>query len=213
MTEPAHATPFVKVCGVTRAEDAHFAVEAGAHAIGVNLVPTSPRHVDLPEAKRIAEAVARRALVMAVVADLSVDEMKRVRLSTGIDWLQLHGAESTVTLRELLPHAFKAVRIGGAADVATANSFAGEYLLVDAKVSGQLGGTGATFDWTLVRGLAKSRRVILAGGLNPENVREAIRVVAPWGVDVASGVEREPGIKDPVKVRAFIEAVRRWEPA
>jgi phosphoribosylanthranilate isomerase len=211
MTARTASTCFLKVCGVTRTEDAVFAVDAGAHAIGVNLVPTSARRVDVSVARRIAEAVADRALVVAVVADLSVREMKSVRDSTGIEWLQLHGNESAETLREVLPHAFKAVRIGGASDVALANSFDGERLLVDAKVTGHLGGTGATFDWTLVRGLSKSRHVILAGGLTPENVREAIRVVAPWGVDVASGVEREPGIKDPMKVLAFIEAVRGAE--
>lgn len=208
MTDPPASTRFVKVCGVTRTEDAVFAVEAGAHAIGVNLVPTSSRRVDGSAAKRIVEAVSDRALVVAVVADLSVREMKNVRESMGIEWLQLHGNESAETLREALPHAIKAVRIGGASDVALADSFGGDRLLVDAKVSGHLGGTGATFDWTLVRGLAKSRNVILAGGLTPDNVREAIRVVEPWGVDVASGVEREPGIKDPMKVLAFIEAVR-----
>jgi phosphoribosylanthranilate isomerase len=196
---------------VTRTEDALFAVGAGAHAIGVNLVPTSSRRVDLSAAKRIADAVSGRATVVAVVADLSVKDMKGVRASTGIEWLQLHGGESNETLREVLPDAFKAVRIGSASDVTLARSFEGERVLVDAKVSGQLGGTGATFDWTLVRDFSKSRKVILAGGLTPENVREAIRVVDPWGVDVASGVEREPGIKDPLKVLAFIAAVRASE--
>ena len=204
----AESARFVKVCGVTRLEDALFAVDAGAQAIGVNLVPASSRRVDLSAAKRIADAVSDRALVVAVVADLSVSEMKDIRASTGIEWLQLHGGESNGTLSELLPHAFKAVRIGSASDAALADSFDGARVLVDAKVSGQLGGTGATFAWSLVRGLSKSRQVILAGGLSPENVREAIRVVNPWGVDVASGVERQPGIKDPLKVLAFIEAVR-----
>jgi phosphoribosylanthranilate isomerase len=211
MTAPAEPVRFVKVCGVTRPEDAVFAVDAGAHAIGVNLVPTSPRRVDLPVAKRIANAVSGRATVVAVVADLSASDMKDVRESTGIEWLQLHGSESNETLREVLPNAFKAVRIGSASDVALVVSFDGDRVLVDAKVSGQLGGTGATFDWTLVRQLSKSRKVVLAGGLTPENVREAIRVVDPWGVDVASGVERDPGIKDPLKVLAFIDAVRASE--
>jgi len=159
------------------------------------------------------DAVSARAIVMAVVADLSNHEMRGIRESTGIAWLQLHGGESNETLLEFLPHAFKAVRIGGPSDVALADSFAGERVLVDAKVSGHLGGTGATFDWALVRRLSTSRKLILAGGLTPENVREAIRVVDPWGVDVASGVEREPGIKDPLKVLAFIEAVRGSEAA
>jgi phosphoribosylanthranilate isomerase len=199
---------FVKICGVTSVDDAVFAVEAGADAVGVNLVPASPRRVDPSVAKRIAESSSDRVLVVAVVADLPIAALRAVRESTGIEWLQLHGSETNETLLELLPRAFKAVRIGDAGDVTVAETFQGDRLLVDAKVAGHLGGTGATFDWALVRALSKSRKVILAGGLTPENVRDAIRAVDPWGVDVASGVERVPGVKDSGKVRAFIEAVR-----
>lgn len=202
---------FVKICGVTRVEDAVFAAEEGADAIGVNLVPTSKRRVDETVARRIAEAVGSRAEVVAVVADLSLREMRNVRESTGIEWLQLHGDETVDVITEILPHAFKAVAIGDAKDVERAAGFPSERLLVDAKVTGELGGTGTTFDWSLVRGLTSTRRLILAGGLTPDNVGEAIRTVDPWGVDVASGVERAPGIKDPSKVRAFIRAVRAME--
>jgi phosphoribosylanthranilate isomerase len=202
---------FVKICGVTRIEDAVFAAEEGADAIGVNLVPTSKRFVQEGVARRIAEAVGPRAMVIAVVADLSLREMRNIRKSTGIDWLQLHGSESESTLSEILPHAFKAVPIGDAKDVEHANGFSGDRLLVDAKVAGQLGGTGATFDWSLVRGLAVARRLILAGGLTPDNVADALRAVDAWGVDVASGVEGAPGVKDRGRVRAFIQAVRSLE--
>jgi phosphoribosylanthranilate isomerase len=205
VAEPAR---FVKICGVTRLEDAVFAVDEGADAIGVNLVPSSKRRVDPSVARRIASTLAGRAAVIAVVADLSLRQMRDLRDSTGIQWLQLHGDETNAALSEILPFAFKAVRIGRAEDVTTAEAFGGEWVLVDAKVSGHLGGTGATFDWALVRALARARKLILAGGLTPDNVGDAVRAVDPFGVDVASGVEEEPGIKDRSKVRAFIHAAR-----
>jgi len=206
------ARRFVKICGITRAQDGVFAVEAGADAIGVNLVPTSKRAVSESTARQIAEAVASRAMVVAVVADESTDRLRALRDSTGIDWFQLHGCESPGELSLLLPRAYKAVRIGEAADVESAARFPGDWLLVDAKVPGQLGGTGERFDWSLVRGLAAARKLILAGGLDPDNVAAAIRAVDPWGVDVASGVEQEPGLKDEAKVMAFISAVRSQDP-
>lgn len=202
---------FVKICGVTSVEDAAFVADAGADAIGVNLVPTSKRHVSDAVAQDIASAVGKRAIVVAVVADSSPDRLREVREATGIRFLQFHGRESPADLAAFLPDAFKAVAIGDQRDVDEAGVFPGDWLLVDAKVSDRFGGTGETFDWSLVRGLAAKRKLILAGGLTPENVRDAIRSVDPWGVDVASGVEHEPRVKDRVKVRAFIRAVRSLE--
>jgi phosphoribosylanthranilate isomerase len=199
---------YVKICGVTRVEDAESSVEAGASAIGVNLVPGSKRRVDEETARRIAAAVGGVVEVVAVVAGLDDGDLRAVLQRTGAHFLQLHGHESPATLCRVLPRAFKAVRIGGADDVVAARAFGGERILADAKVDGELGGTGALFDWALVRELARERRLILAGGLRPENVAEAVRAVAPFGVDVASGVESSPGIKDLGKVRAFIDAAR-----
>lgn len=203
---------FVKICGVTSVEDAAFAADEGADAVGVNLVPTSKRHVTDAVARDIADAVGDRAVVVAVVADSSVDRLREVREVVGIRHLQLHGGESPADVERLLPDAFKAVAIGDASDVDRANAFPGDWLLVDAKVSGQLGGTGETFDWSLVRALAAARKLILAGGLTADNVVDAIRAVDPWGVDVASGVERNARVKDRAKVRAFIRAVRSVGP-
>jgi phosphoribosylanthranilate isomerase len=127
-----------------------------------------------------------------------------------LDCLQLHGDEPHDTLAALLPHAYKATRIADAADVERARAYPGEHLLVDAKVDGLLGGSGTTFDWSLVKALANERRLTLAGGLTADNVERAVRELRPYCVDVASGVERagEPGAKDLAKVRAFIEAAR-----
>jgi len=122
--------------------------------------------------------------------------------------LQLHGNVAAASVSALLPHAYKAVRVANEADVATAEAMPGDYVLVDARMEGSLGGTGRTFDWKLVKGLASRRRLVLAGGLTPANVAEAVATVRPWCVDVASGVESAPGVKDMEKVRAFVEATR-----
>ena len=201
----------VKVCGVRTASDAVACVELGASALGVNFVDASPRKVDAARAREIARAVhalGKKVIVVGVVADMTVDAMKALAAEAELDCLQLHGDEPPEALAPLLPHAYKAVRIATAADVEAARRFPSDYLLVDAKVEGALGGTGHAFDWSLVTELAKEKRLTLAGGLRPDNVADAIRAVRPFCVDVASGVEKAPGEKDLEKVRAFFEAVR-----
>ena len=208
----------VKICGVTTTDDARACVVLGASSIGVNLIPSSKRCVDTATALAIARAVhetpshapaGTKVIVVGVVADLTTEAMRALVRDAELDCLQLHGDESNETLSALLPHAYKAARIANAADVEHARTFAGDYLLVDAKVEGTLGGTGTSFDWSLVGTLAHERRLTLAGGLDPENVERAVREIAPYCVDVASGVESAPGRKDLAKVRAFIEAARR----
>lgn len=204
----------VKICGLRDAGDARACVELGARSIGINFVPASPRCVDVPTARaisRAAHAADPRTVVVGVVADLSLDVMRALVRDAELDCLQLHGDEDHARLAALLPHAYKAVRIGSADDVTRARAYPGEHLLVDAKVEGLLGGSGSTFDWGLVKDLARERRLTLAGGLTPENVERAVRELAPYCVDVASGVERAgaPGTKDLAKVRAFVEAARR----
>jgi len=206
------AVTHVKICGITTVEDALLCVDAGASAIGLNFVPSSPRRVTVAVARAIARAVRGRTLVVGVVADLEVPAMRALLKSAEVECLQLHGEESPATVATMLPHAYKAIRVGSAADVEQARAFQGEYLLVDARVEGALGGTGKTLDWSLVAGLARERKLTLAGGLTADNVADAIRAVGPYCVDVASGVESAavgPGVKDAAKVRAFIEAARR----
>jgi len=202
---------WIKICGITSVDDALAAVDAGADAIGVNLVPTSRRAVTPDVAAEIARRVSERVRVVAVVADASVQALGVLRRELGIDWLQLHGNEPPEQLFALLPNAYKAIAIESPADVALAAGYAGELLLVDTKVPGALGGTGTSFDWTLVGELAKSRKLILAGGLAPDNVARAISVAGPYGVDVASGVElpEDARRKDAARMRAFVENARR----
>lgn len=204
----------VKVCGVRSADDARACVELGASAIGINFIAASPRSVDQETALLLSRAVHAtnpKTLVVGVVADLDVEAMRALVRDAELDCLQLHGDESHDTLAALLPHAYKATRIATAADVERARAYPGEHLLVDAKVEGALGGTGTAFDWSLVKELARERRLTLAGGLVPDNVERAVRELRPHCVDVASGVEHagRPGAKDLAKVRAFIEAARR----
>lgn len=198
----------IKICGVTTAYQARACVAAGADSVGVNFVASSVRRVDAATAGAIARAVGPGALVVAVVAGMTVDAMRALREATGVGCLQLHGDESAEDVTALLPHAYKALRVATRDDVERARAMPGEYVLVDAKVDGALGGTGHAFDWSLVVDLAARRRLVLAGGLTPENVTRAVETVRPWCVDVASGVESSPGVKDPAKVRAFVEAVR-----
>jgi phosphoribosylanthranilate isomerase len=201
---------FVKICGVTTVADALGAVEAGADAVGLNFIASSRRRLTLESARAIARAIGPGARRIGVVADVAPAELVRLGKECDIDLWQLTGEESPEDVRACLPRAFKATRIRGAEDVVRAAEYPGEFILVDAKVEGQLGGTGHRFDWGLVTGLAAERRLILAGGLTPENVTEAVARVRPWGVDVASGVETpgDPRRKDQELMRRFVEAAR-----
>ena len=208
--------PRVKICGITSVEDAEACIALGADALGVNLVPGTRRCVTEVVAADIVRAAARRSpgdgttRVVLVVANRTVEAMVGLRAHVGASWLQLHGDESPEVVAALLPEAYKAVSVGGPEDVARAAAYGGDLVLVDAKAPGLLGGAGVAFDWPLVADLARRRPLMLAGGLTPDNVAEAVRVVRPAWVDVASGVEAagDPRRKDPARVRAFVLAAR-----
>lgn len=201
----------VKICGITSVEDADRVLQAGADAIGVNLIPSSKRHVDLQQARVIVDRVRGKLLTVAVVADPTPELASQLSRELGVDHVQLHGNESPELVSQMTVPVFKAVRLGSAEDVALAESYPGEILLADAKVQGELGGTGASFDWLLATGLARSRRLIVAGGLRPDNVAHAVRALRPWGVDVASGVEEvgNPRKKSLERMVEFVAAVRK----
>ncbi len=198
---------WIKICGVTSVEDACAVAEAGADAIGLNFAPESPRLLGLDRAREIVRAVGSRVEWVGVFVDAEPDFLRRAQDLVGLDWLQLHGSESRADVQAWGGRAFKALRIGEARDVDVALGYPGDRLLVDAKVSGAKGGTGETFDWSLLAPLSQ-RRVVLAGGLKPENVAEAIRLVKPFGIDTASGVESVPGRKDHARVLAFVRRAR-----
>lgn len=197
----------IKICGITSIEDAEACASLGADMIGLNFVPSSPRCISAGAARRIADAVRGRVEIVGVVADLDEAALIDLAKEASLDRLQLHGDEPPELVQRLAPRAFKAVRIGDADDVERARRYEG-LLLVDAKVRGALGGTGHPVDLALAAPLARERDVLLAGGLGPANVADAIRAVSPWGVDVASGVEIAPGIKDLSLCEAFVQAAR-----
>ena len=204
---------YVKVCGITNLHDALAAAESGADVLGFNCIPTSKRDVERALLRDIVSDV-RRAVpsltMVAVVADLAARDALALLEELGLDRLQLHGDESPEDVTALGSRAFKAVRIGDATDAAMAAAFPGHPLLVDAKVPGQLGGTGVRVDWALVAPLARARPLFLAGGLKPDNVAAAVSAVQPWGVDVASGVEvdGDPRRKDREKLQRFVAHAR-----
>ncbi len=185
-----------------------MAVAAGADAIGLNFVSSSPRYLDLPSARAITGVAKGRAATVGVFADAELNEMLDLRTQIGLDLLQLHGSETPQQLEALGSFAYKALRIASPADVSQADSYSGDRILVDSRVAGVAGGTGQTFDWSLAVELAARRPLVLAGGLTPDNLGAAIRQVRPWGVDTASGVESAPGVKDPALTAAFVRVAR-----
>ncbi len=205
---------FVKICGITSPEDAEAATDAGADAVGLVFWPGSPRHVSVQAARRIGEGLPSHVLRVGVFVDAPRDELVRTAEDARLDLLQLHGSEPPEALADLPRRVLKAVRVGTGFAVQDALLYEGRAagLLLDTHRTGTPGGTGETFDWALAREVRKGAGfVVLAGGLRPENVREALKAVGPDGVDVSSGVESSPGRKDAEKMRSFVAAVRSAE--
>jgi phosphoribosylanthranilate isomerase len=207
---------FVKVCGITSVADAALCAEAGADAVGFVFWPMSSRRVDAAKAAAISRTLPPFVLRVGVFVDAPADEMARVADQVGLDLLQLHGDEPPEAVAGLARRAIKAVRVGKgfrAEEALRYDQAAG--LLVDTRLPGETmmpGGTGVPFDWRLVREVRQHASfLMLAGGLSPDNVAEALTAVGPDAVDVSSGVESLPGRKDPGKVRAFVKTVREWE--
>lgn len=203
--------PLVKICGVTRAQDAVAAVNAGADWLGLNFYSGSPRYVEPARAAVIASAARKNkpgVAIVGVFVNAPVEEMQAVADSLALDYIQLHGNESVETCAVFGDKAIKAFRLTSEEDVEAATNFPCLTILVDAP-SAAYGGSGRLGDWSLAANLAKrSARLMLAGGLNPDNVAAAVSAVLPFAVDVASGVESAPGEKDPEKMRRFVLAAR-----
>ncbi len=201
------ATPRIKFCGITTPADAERAVSAGAWAIGLVLWPHSPRHCEPDTAAEIAAALKRRAEIVGVFVNPTLDELTRAADAIGLTMIQLHGDEGpsfcSESARRTGCKVIKAARIRGRADLQALASFHTDYHLLDSFSPG----SGQTFDWEVARRHRGPTPVILSGGLTPDNVGEAIAAVRPFAVDVASGVERSPGHKDPRKLEAFAAAV------
>jgi phosphoribosylanthranilate isomerase len=214
VTAPA---PKIKFCGITSMSDARAAVEAGAWAIGVIFWPRSPRRCEPDVAARIAAALKRRVEVVGVFVNPTLEQLARTADEVSLSMVQLHGDEGPSFCAEAARRTgckvIKAARVRSRADIQALAAFHTDYHLLDSHIPGRPGGTGETFEWELARSHRGPVPVILSGGLNADNVADAIAVAHPFAVDVASGVELSPGRKDHGKVEAFAEAVHQSDPA
>jgi phosphoribosylanthranilate isomerase len=203
----------VKICGITNTRDALAAVELGAWAIGTIFYPESPRRCDVEAAAEIATAVRRRVEVAGVFVNAPLAEVLETVENVPLTMLQLHGDEGPSYCEEARRRTglvvIKAGRAKDTAAVRALSAYRTNFHLLDAHVHGTWGGTGERFDWELAAAHPGRPPLLLSGGLTPENVADAIAVVQPFAVDVASGVEAEPGRKDPDKLRRFFDSVDR----
>ncbi|HUR21705.1 MAG TPA: phosphoribosylanthranilate isomerase [Vicinamibacterales bacterium] len=199
----------VKVCGLTRTEDVAAAVTRGAWAVGFVVWPGSPRFVTLSKLRDLTADVPAGVKRVGVAVNPDLDDVRRWRDEAGVTTLQLHGGEDVAPFLSLGMDIFKAVSLEADDDVERAAALPAEVtVLVDAHDPVRLGGTGNRADWARAATLSRRRPVILAGGLRAENVEEAIVQVSPWAIDVSSGLESEPGIKDHAKLARFFAMLR-----
>jgi len=200
----------IKICGLTRAEDAAAAVAGGADALGVVLAP-SKRQVTLDQAAAVFADAPPLVARIGVFVDAQADDVWEAVARLGLTAVQFHGDEAPETCAAAPVPVIKALRVGPGFDGADVDRYRGAVaaLLLDTYVPGEQGGTGTAFEWSRVADmLPRDIPVLLAGGLGPDNVAEAVRMLHPYAVDVSSGVERSPGVKDGAKIAAFCDAVR-----
>jgi phosphoribosylanthranilate isomerase len=199
----------VKICGLTRREDAALAASLGADALGFIVWPKSPRAVDADRVRTISRALPAMPLRVGVFVDAPPADVAAIAARAGLDAIQLHGGEPVDAYESLGLRILRVANVADDAGTEAAGALPAHVTpLVDAVDPVRRGGTGMTVDWTRAAALARRRPIVLAGGLTPENVGEAIARVRPWGVDVASGVEASPGVKSADRLRAFFARVR-----
>lgn len=199
----------VKICGITRVEDALAAVDAGADALGFMFCEASPRCVTPEQVSEILRDLPPFVARVGVFVNPSADKVLAAIAETGIDTLQFHGEETPAFCRQFGLRVIKAFRVRDAESLKPLGDFRSETWLLDSFVEGKRGGTGTVFNWDLAaQAVKRGGRVILAGGLTPENAADAVRRVRPYALDVSSGVELEPRKKDITKVQAFIAAAK-----
>lgn len=196
----------IKICGITNEADAAAAVRAGADALGFIFYVGSPRYVAPEKVASIVAGLPPFVVSVGVFVNAAVDEVKGTFETAGIQVAQLHGDEPPGFCRELDRPVIKVFRVKDETWKSAAAAYPVGAVLLDTFAEDRYGGTGAAFDWRLVEG--SPHRVILSGGLNPDNVAGAVRTVRPYGVDASSGVERAPGSKDHGRIRAFVEAAK-----
>jgi phosphoribosylanthranilate isomerase len=211
-------TPTVKICGLSTAATLDAALDAGADMVGFVFFPKSPRHIDWATARTLGRQPRGRAKVVALSVDADDETLERIVGALSPDLMQLHGSETPARVKEIGERyncsTMKAIGVAMRADLAQAEAYDGvtDLMLIDAKPpkdAAHPGGNGQPFDWSFTRDFHAPVPWLLSGGLNPDTVEAAIALSGAQGVDVSSGVESAPGVKDPAKIRAFVAAARR----
>jgi phosphoribosylanthranilate isomerase len=200
----------VKVCGITSYADAVMALDAGVDALGFNFFERSPRYIRPEDARSIIRRIPAFAVSVGLFVNVAGPErVTGTARAAGVQVLQLHGDETPEYCRALADWTLiKAVRVGTDGIPPGIEAYPVQAFLLDARDDALFGGTGKSFDWSIVRGMQRVRPIVLAGGLRSDNVREAIRIAAPYGLDVCSGVESAPGKKDAARLKQFMDEVR-----
>ena len=203
---------WIKVCGITNSEDALAATRLGVDALGFVFAP-SPRQISPGAAQEIIDNLSLPVRTVGIFVNEDPERVASIADLCDLDMLQFHGKETAAYCGQFGRQVIKAIRIQNEDDLETCSEYDGvaEAFLLDTYVAGQSGGTGVTFDWNIAHTARKYGRIILAGGLNPDNVAAAIRAAKPYGVDASSGLEQKPGVKDHDKLARFIRAVREAE--
>jgi phosphoribosylanthranilate isomerase len=201
--------PRIKICGITREADGQFAATLGVDAVGFVLAE-SPRRIQPEIVREISTSLPPFVSSVGVFVDADLESVRQIAGFCGLGWVQLHGNESPDYCRALELNVLKAIRVKGRQSIETMAAYKHcvKGFILDAYVKGQAGGTGKSLDWNLAKEAKKHGPIILSGGLTPEDVRKAINEVRPYGVDVSSGVESSPGMKDHDKIRRFVEQAR-----
>jgi phosphoribosylanthranilate isomerase len=197
----------VKICGITRLQDALVAVECGAHSLGFVFVPGSPRFISAEKAREIIRMIPPYVTAVGVFVDVEEKEVHRIVERSGVGVAQFHGSERPAFLRRFSFPVYKAFRVTAGFDLGVLQKYPGQAFLLDASAEGSHGATGPSMSWPIAARGAEYGKIILAGGLTAENVVRAIECARPYAVDVSSGVERSPGIKDGRKIASFMKAV------
>ena len=200
----------VKICGITNLEDAINAAKLGADFLGFNFYKKSPRYIEESEARKIIKKIPNNVKKVGISVNENINNVISIVKNLNLDLVQLHGDEKPEYCKQLKDKSkksiIKAFRIKTNKDIKTMERYNADFLMFDAHKDGMFGGTGKTFDWNMLKGIKKP--LFLSGGLNPENVEDAIKIAKPYAVDVASGVEENPRKKDYNKMKKFIEAVK-----
>jgi phosphoribosylanthranilate isomerase len=200
----------VKVCGITRTSDAYTAAEAGADAVGF-IFAASPRRIGVNEAREISSVLPKDVLKVGVFVNAAPEEVLEIAREVGLDYAQLHGDEGpevVAAVRDGGVHVIKAVRVRDAGSLEDLERYGADLYLLDAYSAKARGGTGERFDWSLAKTLIGRDNIVVSGGLNPDNVAEAIRAFEPFGVDASSCLEDSPGEKNDERVRRYISAAK-----